>query len=216
MKKACFRIMVVLGAAILSAAPALADNFSVGDPITYSLATPYVNAPGYGSGGLFTLTDTNGGASIQTFCIELTEYIYPTGNYVGSISYVAVLGGRDGGPNDPISPATDWLYAQFITGNSAYSNTRALQMAFWILEEETLNDADTWWAADADYVTAKKYVEDANKITSGTYGTQVLNLVDASGNNRQSELIHVPEPGILILLGIALSAVGLASRRRKS
>jgi hypothetical protein len=206
--------MLVLAAAILSAAPALADNFSVGDPITYSLATPYVSAPGYGYGGLFTLTDTKGGASIQTFCIELTEYVYPTGNYVGSISNVAVQGGRSGGPNDAISPGTDWLYAQFITGNPAYSNTRALQMAFWILEGETLNnDADTWWGTDPDYATAKKYVEDASEITSGTYGTKVLNLVDAAGNNRQSELIYVPEPGILILLGIALSAVGLAARR---
>ena len=209
--KACFRIMVVLAAAILSAAPALADNYAIGDPITYSLSNS-VGTP-FGSGGLFTITDTNGGPSINTFCIELNEHIIVTGDTVGSILNYAVQGGRTGGPNDPISIATDWLYAQFMAGNSLYSNKRALQMAFWILEGETINpntsqdEAGTWWGSDPDYGTAQKYVEDANKVTTGTYGTQVLNLLDPSGDNAQSHLIHVPEPGILILLGISMASI---------
>jgi len=60
MMKACFRIMVVLAAAILSAAPALADSWNVNDSITYTLSNA-VSTP-YGSGGLFTITNTNTGA----------------------------------------------------------------------------------------------------------------------------------------------------------
>jgi hypothetical protein len=212
MKKLMLTICLVLGLVIM-AAPALANNFAIGDPIIYTLSNS-VSADGWGSGGLFTITDTNGGPSIQTFCLELNEHIN-NGDVVGSISGVAINGGRYGGSPDPISPATGWLYAQFIAGNPAYSSREALQIAFWILENEVSDGEASAWFNAGFLATAQGYVNDANSnaVAGNYYGTQVLNLNDAAGNPAQSELIHVPEPSILILLGIAMSAIGAASWR---
>jgi hypothetical protein len=175
----------------------------------------YVYVPG-GAGGLFTITDEITGAVIKTFCLEINEYIGQD-NLVKGISMEAVKGGRGGGSPDPISRATDWLYAQFIQNQAAYT-PQALQIAFWLLEDEITLVEAAQWAVTYNWggwlTTANGYVADANKYGIGSYGTQVLNLKSAINEDpRQSSLIKVPEPGILILLGIALSAVGLASRR---
>lgn len=211
MMKAYFKIMVVLAAVILPATPALADSWNVGNSITYSLSNA-VYAPGYGYGGLFRITNVNTGAVINTFCIELPEHIY-NGSLVAGISNSAVLGGLGGGSPDPISSETNWLYAQYVAGNSLYQNAAALQIAFWILENEVTAEQAALWFNAALLAIANGYI--AAAPTTGSYGTQVLNLMAANGTPHQSQLIYVPEPGILILLGIALSAVGLAARRYK-
>jgi len=71
MMKAYFRIMLVLAAAILSAAPALADLWNVNDNISYTLSNA-VWTP-YGYGGLFTITDVDTGAVIETFFRALKQ-----------------------------------------------------------------------------------------------------------------------------------------------
>jgi len=215
MRKLMLTICLVLGLVIM-AAPALADSWNVNDVITYTLSNSVGTS--LGSGGLFTITNTNTGVVINTFCLELNEHIYQNDRVAG-ISDSAVLGGRGGGSPDPISDATDWLYAQYIAGNAAYSDPKALQIAFWILEEEMISsEADNWaktYGWTAELATANNYITEALKH-NGSYGTQVLNLKAANTEtDHQSHLIHVPEPGILILLGIALSAVGLVARRFK-
>jgi len=217
MKKLMLTVFLVLGLLIM-AAPALAAPFDVNHSINYSLSNS-VGTP-YGSGGLFTLIDVSTPlphATIQTFCIELDENIYPTGNFVASISNFAVLGGRNTNSNDQISPATDWLYAQYHINPAAY-NPAALQIAFWLLEDEMSQAEASNWVSQNYFTqalldTANGYKTAAETGHTGTYGTQVLNLKDSAGNPRQSHLIYVPEPGILILLGIAMSAIGAASWR---
>ena len=209
MKKLMLTICLVLGLVIM-AAPALADPFNVNDTITYTLSNA-VGTP-FGSGGLFTITNTDTSGVIQTFCLEMNEYIYQNDRVAG-ISDSAVLGGRDGGNPDKISSSTDWLYAQYI-GNKAAYNPAALQIAFWTLEDEVNETEAASWFNAALLLIANGYVADANLHDTGSYGTQVLNLKAAGAETpHQSQLISVPEPGILILLGIAMSAIGAASWR---
>lgn len=213
--KAFFRIIVVIATLILTAAPALADlTWNVNDPITYTLSNQ-VEAVGYGAGGLFTITDTKTGAVTQSFCIELNEYI-SNGDRVAGISDSAVKGGVGGESPDPISKATDWLYAQYATGHGGFSNLQALQVAFWRLEDEiTVENYATIITDEVLRGIADGYIALALANGKGTYGTQVLNLKGADGSDHQSQLIYqpVPIPATIWLLGSCL--IGLVGIRRR-
>lgn len=219
MKKFFGMMVMTLATAMLMTAPAAADSWNVGDTITYNLSDAV--ATPFGSGGLFTITSSQG-AMTESFCIELNEHIY-NGDRVAGVSDSAYAGGRNitGDPKlDPISAATDWLYTQFVADKTSYQDHRALQLAFWILEDETSEtEAGEWVTSgyfNVSYLdTAKKYVADAKLYGTGYYGTRVLNLADAAGNPHQSQLVHnpVPVPPAILLLGSGL--IGLLTVRRR-
>jgi hypothetical protein len=211
------RIVAVLmvfavGGMILISSEAYGTNLSAGDWININYPpSGYVR---YGTAGPFTITDITVPLepAFITFCVESNEYFSLPGDYfVGSISSAAIKGGQ--AVSDPLDSRTGYLYSKFLSGAYAKANSNDLQQVIWKIEGEysgPLTSVGDAMLADAD----------ANAGTTSLWGVQVLNIyynetmVDGKYiNYAQDMLVYVPEPGILILLGIAMSAIGMASWR---
>ncbi|MGQ9638327.1 MAG: PEP-CTERM sorting domain-containing protein [Thermodesulfobacteriota bacterium] len=168
-----------------------------------------------GYGGLFTVTNKTLGVSINTFCVELDEYVsLGPPYYVADVSDdVAWAGGRNTNSGDPLSDATKWLYYQYLSGNSSYQNVQALQLAIWYLEEEYSDKTNFDWSYWGETgTTASGYVANSSGQTT-TADIRALDLRNASGGQVQSYLIMVPEPTTLIMLGVGLLGFGIFARR---
>lgn len=171
------------------------------------------------------------------FCIELNEYFTPGVNYkVASISTGANKGGLYGQTStnfDPISKETQWLYYHFLLKDikdvtGVAENDYQLQLAFWFMENELDNRVsqnatyfDAYYGARGITTDAEKYVAAAQlAIDRGAFlgDVKVMNLIDASGNYAQSQLIGqpVPEPSTILLVGAGLIGLGFARRRAQN
>lgn len=182
------------------------------------------------------------GELFRSFCIERNEFIdFSTyGFVVDSISKSAMNGGFAGGNPDPISQQTAWLFYNFTKGTLAgYSyaggaaqiaSANQLQNAIWFLEQEiSLSNAQQ--AANAFLVAAN--AASVAELQAAYARTFVLNIkwatdrsgldgvyehngswsAPGAGDNGQSQLYVIPEPGT-VLVWSALSLLGLGVYRR--
>lgn len=207
-------IMFAFLGMIVSGTVVNADTISVGDSIWLS------DREGTTGGGEFGVAISSGGPDLfRTFCIETNEFFSPGVEYkVGNISTNAVAGGSGGLHPDPLDPKTAYLYTMFRNGTlSNYDYTpgtaehirdaNSLQKAIWYLEEEITNPV-----SDAQAVAW--IIEATNAGWNDIGDVRVINMVDAQGNKKQDQLVLVPEPSTLLLLGAGLLGLGILGRKK--
>jgi hypothetical protein len=204
-------VVLLMGAALGLASPAMADQIQVGfsgssygpfqtglggeftvNDINGTPANSWLNLSGYVAGTTSNFGPSGGPSitSFQTFCIEENEYLYPYGAiYDVAISGQAVNGGVGGPHPDPLSQGTAYLYSQFAQGaldgynygTGRSATAAALQEAIWWLEQEIIS-----YTAGNHFIdlVAAQFTTLANArgdATAGQYGVYVLNLTGAGG-----------------------------------
>jgi hypothetical protein len=218
--------VAVLGVLLL-AGNSWADNFKAGDVVKlYSQG-------GENSGGPFRMDNDNSGDSIDTFCLERNEYFYTNTPYtISSISDSAERGGLgngglgEGNP-DPISKKTAFLYYHFRIGDlttfvSSFdyspSAKSSLQAAIWFLEDEGLVNVINNNLRDALLrVDIGSWETDGKVMVANIVDTKYSPTISPNNYYRQSQLVLVPEPATMILLGFGLLGLaGIGRRRFKS
>ena len=225
--------------------------YRVGDGGEFQVRVVSGNA---GKTGMFSDVGLPGASSssFQTFCLERNENMDTNVQVQVTKGTGAVFGGINGGPNDLLSNETAYLYSNFRRGTlqTTYEYTnlatdtqgldrrrgsaRALQLAFWVLEEEydalganTFNaawahnviDTNTSIQSAANYTAdqrqmAKDLITEAfNAAWSSIGNVRVLNWTRDNGQPGQSVLTLIPLPSAGGLALAGLLVVGTRRRR---
>lgn len=201
-----------------------------GEDITVSLV-PGTGVPSLitGWGGLFKIENIPRKLTVYGFCVELDEWLSYADRVFDGDDDEAWAGGRNSNTGDILSNPTQWLYWRYLIGDKNYSDPQAVQLAIWYLEDEYYDKANTPDDWNKWYINkggkkeladlALKYIKDA--ISSGSSFTSdyivALDTFQYGKDNKiiqgQSYIYRVPEPGLLILLGIGITGVGILARR---
>jgi hypothetical protein len=239
------RMMLVAAVACLVTSPAFAG---LGDGSV--LVGPGYGPYQYGSGGEFQFTAANDGLlydsligatvlpngdkQFATFCVEEGEHVYP------NTTYSAVINTRSVFSDQPLTPQTAFLYAQFVQrineqgsylngtvyagANYDLSNRRSagsaggLQNAIWWFMNEGGEYND--YARLADWAVNGDNSHSGGGFWQGIGDVRIMNLwvydhAGESGYQRQDMLVmsSVPAPAALLLGVLGLGLVGWIKRR---
>jgi len=178
---------------------------------------PYASISGGRGGSYWASSPDNLWEDFLTYCLEVDESLNFSGTFMaGGITTMADKGGQNTDAGDPLSPFTAYLYTQAVNGGYADDQLDDVQYAIWYEEEEigSLNGESNNPATPLGFYT-QEHNNFSNSGWTGLGNVRVINLTDASGNDRQDLLVTapVPEPATMFLFGTGL--VGLAGFGRK-
>jgi hypothetical protein len=209
-----FTLSAVLLAALCATPVAEAAPIAPGDTIKFQ------DGPGTTGGGEFLVT-VNNLESFLTFCLQRTEYIdYSTQFVVGGVSTFASSDdsahGGNGLGQDGLSSQTAWLYTKFRAGSltgydylglTRWQSANDLQNAIWWFENELPANPNNAFVTAANSAVLDGW--------SGIGHVRALNLEFPDGREAQDQLAleSVPEPATLTLFGSAVALVAWRRRR---
>ena len=220
MKKLMLTVCLVLGLLIA--------------PMAMALQVQTTGGAGYGpyqtgSGGEFTFIPSDGlewvlnagyvdtvtknvlglSGTFQTFCVEHGEFVYPNTKFDVALSQNSIYTGK------PLTLGAAWLYHQFQIGQlqgydyGSRTTVQALQDAIWYFMGVGTHDLNNPFIVLGDANGA--LTPNQGQIPVAVINIWALGHLNEYDYRRQDMLVCVPEPGILILLGLAMSAIGIAA-----